>query len=238
MSSTINVHLADGDPFLQLGLQSMLSSIPEINLESMTDSKHKAFKAAEQKHPDILLVEPTICASSYGEMSCRISSVSPETKLVFFSSNHDLETMLRAYFSGAQSFLSKSSMSTEIGASLRLIHAGHRIFSKPSDADRFPLYDVEDYELKALLLKRLSRVDKEILGALCQGYSNAQIGELLHLAEGTVKQRLSKIMEPLRITNRVQLAVSAQKAGLNLNERRMLPLQTKAIAGVEPWECS
>lgn len=56
--------------------------------------------------------------------------------------------------------------------------------------------------------------DRRIVRAIANGLTNAQIGNLLHISEATVKAHLAQIMRSVGIDNRVQLAVAADNAGV------------------------
>lgn len=220
----LRVHLADGDYFLRIGLESILASNSDVELEEVSSNGNDAVEAATSKKPDFVLMESTISNMCSMEATRRIVTASPSTKVVMLSSVHDVETMSRAHSSGACSYLAKNSMSADLVAVLRLIHAGHMIFAKPADAERFPLRAGSDYELQAQFLRNTSPRDRRLLTALAGGYTNAQIAAFLHVSEGTVKAQLAKIMEPLHVTNRVQLAVLVVQAGLLESVRPTLPL--------------
>lgn len=220
----IRVQLADGDYFLRLGLESLLASSPEVVLEEVSSNGSDAIEAAQRQKPDLVLMESSISNVCSMEATRRIVATTPETKVVMLSATHDLETMTRSHSAGACSYLAKSSISTDLGAALRMIVSGNMIFSKPADAERFPLHTVSNYELQARFLRQTSPRDRRLLNALAKGYTNVQIAALLHVSEGTVKAQLAKIMEPLHVTNRVQLAVLVVQAGLLEEIRPTIPL--------------
>lgn len=220
----IRVHLADGDYFLRLGLESLLASCPEVSLEKVTSTGNEAIESALSMKPDIVLMESSISNVCSMEATRRIAAGSSETKVVMFSATYDIETISRAHAAGACSFLAKNSVATDLGAALRMINSGNMIFSQPLDAPRFPARSSNDFDLQARFLKQTSPRDRRILNALANGYTNIQIAALLHISEGTVKAQLAKIMEPMRATNRVQLAVLAVRAGILEAVRPTLPL--------------
>ena len=115
-----------------------------------------------------------------------------------------------------------------------MIHSGNMIFSKPADAERFPVQSDSDYDLQAQFLRQTSPRDRRLLNVLAQGYTNVQIASLLHVSEGTVKAQLAKIMEPLNVNNRVQLAVLVVRAGLLEVTRPSFPLTSGLMRHATP----
>ena len=105
-----------------------------------------------------------------------------------------------------------------------MIHSGNMVYSKPADAQRFPVSSVNSYDLQAQFLRQTSPRGRRLLNALANGCTNSQIATMLHVSEGTVKAQLAKIMEPLNVKNRVQLAVLVAQAGLLEEARPTLPL--------------
>lgn len=218
--SQIRVHLADGDYFLRLGLERLLSTCPDIKLEQITDTGDATVQAALQGKPDLVLMETSLDNVCSMDAIRQITMGAPGTRVVVLSSVHDIETMSRARSAGACSYLAKSAISTDLGTALRLIHWGNMIFSKPTDADQFPPHAANRHDLKSQLLRQTSPRDRQILQSLSEGLTNAQIALQQHVSEGTVKATLARIMDPLGVNNRVQLAVLAVQAGL-LDESRI-----------------
>ena len=230
----IRVHLADGDYFLRIGLESLLASSRHVELEAVSSNGNEAINAALDSKPDLVLMESSITNVCSMEATRRIVANSPTTKVVMLSATHDLETMSRAHSAGACSYLAKNSISADLGAALLMIHSGNMIYSKPADAERFPVHSESDYDLQARFLRQTSPRDRRLLNALAQGYTNLQIAALLHVSEGTVKAQLAKIMEPLNVSNRVQLAVLVVRAGLFESSRPSFPLTSGLMRHATP----
>jgi DNA-binding CsgD family transcriptional regulator len=60
----------------------------------------------------------------------------------------------------------------------------------------------------------LSDKEEKILQLICEGMMNRQIANALSLAEGTVKNYLSRIMEKLHANTRTELAVLSSRSSL------------------------
>jgi len=54
----------------------------------------------------------------------------------------------------------------------------------------------------------------EVLALVAKGYSNREIAERLFLAEGTVKNRVSQILEKIQVRDRTQAALRARELGI------------------------
>lgn len=213
-STPLRVHLADGDFLLRLGLESLLGACADVQLEAVCSTGNEAIAAALEHEPDIVLMESNIKDVNSCEATTRILQGSPNTQVVMLSADHDLESINRAHTAGAVSYLAKNSISNDLGSALRLIKSGNSIYSRPADAQRFPAQSATAESIETRLLRQASRRDRRILDGVAQGHTNLQIANGIHVSEGTVKAQLAKIMEPLKLNNRVQLAVLVVKAGL------------------------
>jgi DNA-binding NarL/FixJ family response regulator len=72
----------------------------------------------------------------------------------------------------------------------------------------------EDASAARSAAESLNDKEEKILGLLAEGKSNRQIAQAMFLAEGTVKNYVSRIMEKLHANTRTELAI------LSMRQRR------------------
>ena len=64
------------------------------------------------------------------------------------------------------------------------------------------------------LVADLTEREREVLELVATGRSNAEVGQVLHLGEATVKTHLSRVLAKLELRDRVHAVVFAYEAGL------------------------
>ena len=72
----------------------------------------------------------------------------------------------------------------------------------------------EENEIEYFIERPLSKREIEVMKFVILGYNNTEISKKLGITKNTVKAHMSKIMEKLAVTDRVQAAVKATKQNL------------------------
>lgn len=130
----------------------------------------------------------------------------PRTCIVVVSATEDRREAAAALHSGATAFLPKASSVEDISEALVSVLDGRQL-----PAHRFPVWCAFP---PSVLPGQLSERQLEILGLLCQGLSNKEIGLRLGLAVVTVKMHLSAIFRALGVINRTQAVLAARRMGM------------------------
>lgn len=211
---TLRVHLVDNDYLVRLGMERLFEGLEHVHLESVSSTGDDAIREAVALTPDVVLMETMVRDVDGMRAVHQITAQAPQVKVAMLSSSTSYNVMRDAYRAGAVSYLSKYSVTSDLGAAIRLIHRGETIFSTPHDLERFPLPVEPEDSFEIRLIKRLPARDRSILSALTAGRTNAQIAASLHVSEATVKAQITKVMAKLNVGGRVQLAVLAVRAGV------------------------
>ena len=121
----------------------------------------------------------------------------------------DLEHVVRALRAGAGGFLLKDTPPADIINAIRKVAAGEPILS-PSVTRRLIAQVTESRSSPAReLIGRLSDREREVVVAIGQGKSNAEISAELFMSVATVKAHVSRLLTKLGLNNRVQVALLA-----------------------------
>ena len=127
---------------------------------------------------------------------------------------------MAALGAGAAGFLLKTSSPVEIIGAIRSVMAGDAVLSPRSTRQlldqlrRDPA--LEQRRAAEAAFAALTDREREVAAAVGHGLTNAAIGGQLYLAEATVKTHIAAIQAKLGVTNRVMVAVLAERAGLLL----------------------
>ena len=128
------------------------------------------------------------------------------------------EHLLRALRAGASGYLLKDAAPAEIVAAVVKVAAGESVLSPQSTRQLMDHVGAADQEVRRTsalgALAQLTERERDVVLAVAEGKSNAEVAAALDLGLATVKTHLTNSLAKLQLTNRVQLALLAHDAGL------------------------
>jgi DNA-binding NarL/FixJ family response regulator len=208
---TIRVGLVDDEAMVRVGLRMVLSAEPDIEVVGEADDG-----GAEETRPDVVLMDVRMPRVDGLEGSRRVLAALPATKVVVlttFDEDAFVEGALRAGVSG---FLLKVAPPERLIDAVRTVAPGGALLD-PSVTLRV----IESFTAGAprrlrreAELDALTEREKDVLGLVARGMSNAEIAAELYLGETTVKTHVSSVLAKLGLRDRVQAVVAAYETGL------------------------
>jgi DNA-binding NarL/FixJ family response regulator len=144
-----------------------------------------------------------LCANSHEGLSERVQfyhELSPDAPpVVVFSPQLDLPLARDALQAGASGFVHAEMMPDQLVRALAVAAKGELV--APRELLRYVLTNDQSGDLAALSVRQ-----REILGYVVEGLSNAEIGRRLYLSESTIKQHLRAAYKLLGVSNRTEAA--------------------------------
>jgi len=169
----------------------------------------EALRFCRQNPVDVVLIDIRMDKCDGVEGTRLIKEANPAIKVVILTTFQDEEYIYSALSLGASGYLLKDSSSDRIYEAIRSAHLGNvavhpEIVKRMVSAKETPL--AKDKIKKAY---QLTDKELELIGFVCQGLSNKEIGEKLFLTEGTVKNNIGKVLSKLNLRDRTQMIIFA-----------------------------
>ena len=216
---TIRILLADDQRLMRDGLRILLELEPDLLVVGEAGDGAEAVAAYETLEPDIVLMDIRMPGVDGVEATRRICARWPGARVVILTTFDDDEYIFEGLRAGALGYLLKDVSGAELAEAVRTVAAGGALI-EPSVARKVVaefarLADPPPGERAAGgLPEPLSEREREILGLLAQGLTNREIAGQLHLAEGTVKNYVTTILQKLGARDRTQAALRAREMGI------------------------
>jgi len=214
----IRVLIVDDQPLVRRGLALMLSLEADMEVLGEAGDGIEAIEQAKRLRPDVVLMDLHMPRKGGVAATREITASLPQTHVLVLTTLEAEQTVFDALRAGALAYLLKDATEAEVVETVRAVHRGEsrmtpQIARKVLDqfrrlADLAPKPEYREPDLDDPIAE-LNEKETKVLQLIAEGKSNKQIAGLLFLAEGTVKNYVSRIMEKLHAGSRTELAVMA-----------------------------
>lgn len=215
VSAPIRVVLAEDHQVIRRAFAAALSLEPDISVVGEAADGVEAIELVRAWRPDIVLMDLQMPRGGGIAATRRIVAEYPDTQIIVLTTFDTDELVLEAVAAGAQAYLLKDASEQEILATIRAVKRGEsglspRIARTVLDGLR-SLQPAAEMPADDPPTEPLTEREERILALVAEGRSNRSIAETVFLAEGTVKNYVSRIMEKLNVQSRTELAVKATR---------------------------
>lgn len=203
----IKVLLADDVQILRAGLRAVLAQDESINVVGEAGNGREAYEMAVRLQPDVVLMDMRMPEFDGGYGTRQIKEKLSNVKVLVLTTFDDKETVEKAMASGADGYILKEMDNEQIINSIKAVAGGINVFCdnifRSIKSSASVQQDPKNFDL----------TEREIdyIRLICEGCDNKEIAGKLYLAEGTVRNGISRLLEKLRLKDRTQLAVFAIK---------------------------
>jgi DNA-binding NarL/FixJ family response regulator len=203
-NSIIRLLIVDDHPVVRVGLSSILSRQPGIEVVNAVHSGEAAIAMLQQSAIDIVLLDLRMPGMGGIETMAAIQRL-PSSSRVIILSNFELdEEIYKAVEAGAKGYLLKDTPCENI------IQAVHEVYAGRTS---FPERIVERLSERKLR-SNISPRELEILELLAKGLTNKEIASALKISQYTVRNHVNHITVKLEVSDRTEAAMVAIQLGI------------------------
>ena len=215
MTVKLRIALADDHHLIRSGLKLLLDSNETLSIVGEASDGASALLLVEQLQPDILLLDLAMPGMDGLECLRELQRRNLPARVIVLTMFEDENYVLAAMSAGAQGYVQKSAIDTELFQAIENVAAGRLHLNEKSAKSLLSMLLVERQQVVAPPMAAvLSPREQEVLRWYAHGFSLREIGEQLGLSVKTVDTYKTRIMEKLGFQKKSELIAYAAKQGL------------------------
>ncbi|MGO1286030.1 MAG: response regulator transcription factor [Brachybacterium sp.] len=186
----IRVMLVDDHEVVRRGIVTVIDAHSDLSVVGEASSVTEANRRLPAIRPEVLVVDLQLPDGTGIDVMKTARELNPEQLMLVLTSFDDDAALRESKAAGAAGLMLKSARSQEIVEAILAVRAGKSIW---------PAEHADDEQ-------GLSESDQRVVELIGDGHSNREIAEALGIAEKTVKNRVTVILQTLGMQRRTQVA--------------------------------
>ncbi|MFZ0553090.1 MAG: response regulator transcription factor [Steroidobacteraceae bacterium] len=203
-SGAIRILAVDDHPLIREGIAHLIAREPDMQMVAEADSGREAIREFRAHLPDVTLMDLQMPQMSGLDAIIAIRKEFTEARIIVLTTYPGDAQVLRALKAGAQAYLLKTTLNTELRQTIRAVHAGRKSLSAEIS------YQLAEHATD----EALTGAEIRVLRLIAAGNANKEIAAKLSVSEETVKGQVSRILAKLGAKDRTQAVVIGLKRGI------------------------
>ena len=199
----ITVLCIDDHPIVREGVVSIIEGDADLQIVGEAETAQQAIAAFHASKPDVTVIDLRLPDRDGLEVIREIRKDHPKSRFVVLTSAEGDVDIRRALEAGAQAYLIKGVVRTELRQVIKAVYAGKRhvpvnVAEKMADHFNDPT---------------LTTRELEVIQLVAAGLRNKEIAARLSIGEDTVKMHVRHVMEKLDVHDRTHAVMVAVRRG-------------------------
>jgi DNA-binding NarL/FixJ family response regulator len=203
-TSRIRVLSADDHPLLRSGIGALVDTQPDMELIAEASTGAEAVQVHREVKPDVTLMDLQMPDMSGLDAIIAIKSEIPAARIIVLTTYSGDALAQRALKAGAQAYVLKSLVRTEILNTIRVVHAG----------EKWVQVDVAAEMARHATGASLTQREIEVLQLVAAGCANKVISVKLGINDETTKTHVKNILAKLGARDRTHAVALGLKRGI------------------------
>ena len=203
-SSPIRVLAVDDHPLVREGIAGLIGVQPDMTLVGEAPNGREAIQQFRTHRPDVTLMDLQMPEMNGLDALIAIRTEFPEARIIVLTTYEGDIQILRAVKAGAQGYLLKNTLHSELLRTIRSVHAGKKSLSP----------EVSLQIAEHMSDESLTPAEVVVLRLIAAGNANKEIADQLGVTEDTVKGRVKSILAKLDANDRTHAAIIGLKRGI------------------------
>lgn len=200
----IRILSVDDHPLLRAGIGTLIATQPDMQLVGEASTGKEAVQLHRDLNPDVTLMDLQMPDMSGLDAIIAIRNENPGARIIVLTTYSGDALAQRALKAGAQAYVLKSLVRTEILNTIRVVYEGERRVQADVAAE------IAKHTADATLTAR----ETEVLRLVAAGHANKEISARLEINEETTKTHIKNILAKLGAKDRTHAVSLGLKRGI------------------------
>jgi DNA-binding NarL/FixJ family response regulator len=200
----IRILSVDDHPLLRSGIAALIDTQPDMRMVGEASNGKEAVQLHRQLNPDVTLMDLQMPDMSGLDAIIAIRSEQPSARIIVLTTYAGDVLAQRALKAGAQAYVLKSLVRTEILNTIRVVYGGEKRVQADVAAE------MAKHTADAALTTR----ELEVFRLVASGYANKVISAHLDINEETTKTHIKNILAKLGARDRTHAVSLGLKRGI------------------------
>ncbi|MFI7680413.1 response regulator [Actinophytocola sp. NPDC049390] len=206
-AAVVRVMLVDDHEIVRRGIADLIGTTDDLEVVGEASGVAEALARVPQVNPDVAVLDVRMPDGNGIELCRDLKSQLPELNCLMLTSYADDDALFDAIMAGASGFVLKQVLGLDLLDAIRTVGAGGSLLDPRTTAALMNRIRREREEQNPL--NALTEQERAVFDLIGEGLTNRQIGEKLFLAEKTIKNYVSHVLNKLGMQRRTQAAVLA-----------------------------
>jgi DNA-binding NarL/FixJ family response regulator len=207
----MRILIADDHGIVRSGLKLLLESQPDMEVVAEARDGVEAVELAIREQPELCILDVAMPRLTGIQATREIKSQAPDIAVLMLSMHADERYLFEALKAGASGYVLKAEADKDLLEAARSVGRGEAFLTNAAERSliREWMHDSSEGPREPLTPR-----EQEVVKLIAEAYTNAQIAEILHLAEKTVESHRANVLRKLGMRDRVELVRYAIRRGL------------------------
>jgi DNA-binding NarL/FixJ family response regulator len=193
----IRLIIADDHPVISDGIKLILEKEKDIQVTATVNNGVELMQILENREADVILMDVNMPEMSGIEATRQIKEKYPAIKVLSFSQYDEKRFVKRMLKNGANGYLLKNAMSSEIVNAVNIVYSGGIYLSE----DLPDIFTDKPKRKSGYFFPELSQREIEVLKLICAEKNTNEIAELLFISNSTVETHRANLLLKVGVKN-------------------------------------
>ena len=199
----IRIGIVDDQVMVRQGIVNLIELNSNFTVVIQAENGKDALDKFLSEQIDIIITDMRMPVMNGVELIKNLRDQNNLTPILVLTAFSDNDLLTGAISSGANGFILKDVTLEKLTHAIESVSSGKLLF-EPQHTSA-PVSELEATQI----IEEINETEKQILRLAAAGFSNKEISQCIHLAEGTVKNYISRILEKTHSRDRTHAVVKA-----------------------------